>query len=192
MPLLSRRIGNSVDRRPSIEVLLSKDGLVSVDGRPPELLIGLEKLKDGRWRGVPFTEHSEVILGERWTGRMYGEYGDCGLEVPLLPENLRGACVNLFVPFTEEPSSSPLSCGTDRMLATLRGVLAKPGDLGGASPNGSLWEMVESLVIVRGYDDVIESMLLVRLGTLGEGASTVTFVGSTGSGEEALGTPIPK
>lgn len=78
------------------------------------------------------------------------------------------------------------------MLAILRGDFGNAGDRGGASPYANLCEPVDSFVMVRGCDEDTESMLLVRLGTVGDGASTVTFLGSTGSGDDARGTPIPK
>jgi hypothetical protein len=34
-------------------------------------------------------EYSEVIEGDLWAGCCQGEKGDCGLDMLLLPENLR-------------------------------------------------------------------------------------------------------
>lgn len=65
MLLLPCLIGSSVDGLFSYEGLLSSDGQVSVEGRPPELLMGLEKLKEGRCNCEPLIEYSEVMLGER-------------------------------------------------------------------------------------------------------------------------------
>jgi len=91
------------------------------------LLSGREKFI---LRCEPEAENSEDMEGDRGTCCTYGERGDCGLDIPLLPENLREeetACELLV-----EPSSSPLSGGTERMLCILRGDFGYAGDLGGA------------------------------------------------------------
>ena len=77
---------SSLDGRVSNEDLLSKEGRASGTGRELPLLIGLEKLV---LRCEPFIENSEVIEGDRYIGGIHGENGDCGLDTPLLPENLR-------------------------------------------------------------------------------------------------------
>lgn len=172
---------------------LSVEGLVSNDGLLPELLMGLEKFeKLGFGLGSccdPLMEYSDVIEGDLCTGCIQGEKGDCGLETPLLPENLRDedmACE----PLVDCPSSSPLSGGTDRMLWKLRGDFGYRGDCGGARPRSEVRErcdLCEPFVMVLGCVEIV-SMLFVKLGkAFGEGACTLTILGSTGSGEEALG-----
>ena len=87
--------------------------------------------------------------GDRCIGCMYGENGDCGLDKPLLPENLRDhdtACE----PLVDPESSSPLSCRTDRMLWKLCGERGYAGDLGGARPLSERSDRVEPLVSVLG------------------------------------------
>lgn len=159
------RCGN---RCRSSDDLLSKDGLVSNEGRLPELLMGLEKLAVGLGNCCdPFIEYSEVIEGDLWTGCIHGENGDCGLE-PLLPENLRDedtCCEPLF----DAASSWSLSGGTDLMLWKLRGDLGNRGDCGTASPRSDFCErcdLCDSFVIVLGWLLCVatESMLFVKLG----------------------------
>ena len=98
--------------------------------------------------------------GDRCIGGIHGENGDCGRDIPLLPENLRDedtACEPLVY-----ASSSPLSGGTDRILCILRGDLGKAGDLGGAR---DLFDFEDPLVRVRCcVVDCTESTLFVKLG----------------------------
>lgn len=137
----------SNDGRLSMEGLASRDGLasneglVSNEGLLPELLIGLEKFEKlgaGRCSCCdPLMEYSEVIDGDLCIGCIHGENGDCGLDTPLLPENLRDedkACE----PLVDWPSSSPLSGGTERILWKLRGDFGYRGDCGGARPRSEV------------------------------------------------------
>lgn len=76
----------------------------------------------------------------------------------------------------------------------LRGDLVYAGDLGGRSPRSDRkdrWDLEEPFVRVLGCHEPTESTLLVKLGSIGEGASTLSSA-STGSGEDALGIPKPK
>ncbi len=80
------------------------------------------------------------------------------------------------------------------MPCKLRGDLGLPGDFGGYNPRSDRserWECVDPSVNVLGWDDCTESILLVKLGSKGDGASTFSL-GSTGSGEEARGALTPK
>ena len=150
------RCGTSPDGRVSNEEWLSKDGRSSGIGRELPLLRGREKFV---LRCDPFIENSDVIEGERCTDGIQGENGDCGRDMPLLPENLRDDDTALE-PLVET-SSSPESCGTERMLCILRGDFGNAGDLGGAR---DLFDRVDPSVSVRGCVDCTESTLLVRLG----------------------------
>jgi hypothetical protein len=126
--------------------------------------------------------------GDRCIAGIHGENGDCGLDIPLLPEHFRDEDTALE-PFVEI-SSSPLSGGTDRMLCMLRGDLGNAGDLGGAR---ALVDLVDPFVSVRGCVDCTESMLFVKLGMFkGDAAWTLIILWSTGSGEVARGTFRPK
>lgn len=160
--------GSSVDGRVSKDDLLSKLGRESGTGRELPLLKGLEKLV---LRCDPFIENSEVIEGDLCMGGIHGEKGDCGLDMPLLPENLRDedtACEPLVY-----TSSSPLSGGTDLMLCILRGDLGNAGDLGGANDR---FDLEDPFVRVRGcVVDCTESTLFVKLGIFrGDAACTFT------------------
>ena len=108
----------------------------------------------------------------------------------LLLENFRDTEGGAGAPPYCEPSSSPLSCRTALIPGALRGDFGNAGDLGLNRPPLSdlndRCEVVEPSVIVRGWVEGRESTLCVRLGTIGEGASTLSF-GSTGSGDAALG-----
>ena len=111
--------------------------------------------------------------------------------MPLLLENFRDE-ETAREPLIE--SSSPLSSGTERMLWMLLGDFGKAGDLGGRS---DLCERFEPLVSVRCCvgvcADCMDSTLLVRLGMfIGDAACTLTSLRSTGSGDDALGTAMPK
>ena len=159
------RCGISSEGRVSKEEWLSNDGRASGMGLELPLLRGREKfvlLCD------PFIENSDVIEGDRCIDGIHGEKGDCGLDMPLLPENLRDEDTALE-PLVET-SSSPESGGTDRMLCILRGDFGKAGDLGGAR---DLFDRVDPSVSVRGCVDCTESTLLVKLGMFnGEAACT--------------------
>lgn len=136
----------------------------------------------------PLIEYSEVIDGDRWIGCTNGEKGDCGRDILLLPENFLDEDT-AYEPFTDA-SSSPLSGGTDRMLCMLLGDLGNAGDRGGASER---CDLVDPFVKVRGCVDCTESTLFVKLGIpIGDAACTLIILGSTGSGEEALGAAMPK
>lgn len=63
---------------------------VSHGRRRLALLSGREKLKDGRGREGAIVEYSELIDGDRGIAGMYGDMGECGIDVPLLEESLRG------------------------------------------------------------------------------------------------------
>lgn len=153
--------------------------LFSAPGRASELPRGLEKLNDGRGRSEA-TEYSDRADGDRETGSNSG---------------LKGARIFLLDgPTSSEPDGLPLSSSalsmTDLMLAILRADRGCTGDRGGARLFSCL--LVDSLVLVRGCEDWIESMLLVRLGKAGEASSVLMFLESKGSGEEERGTFMPK
>ena len=108
--------------------------------------------------------------------------------MPLLPEKFRDddtAC-ELFT----EPSSTSLSGATERTLCILLGDFGYAGDFGGRRDFSGRWD---SSVSVLGCVDCTESILFVKLGIVdGDGACTLTIFGSTGSGDDARGTPMPK
>jgi hypothetical protein len=152
--------------------------LFSAPGRASELPRGLEKLKDGRGKSEA-TEYSDKADGERDTDGVSG---------------LKGARIFLDGPTSSDPDGLPLSSSalsmTDLILAILRADRGCTGDRGGARLLSCLLE--DSLVMVRGCDDWIESILLVRLGKAGEASSFFTFLESNGSGDEERGTFMPK
>lgn len=162
----------SMARRVSTVRLFSAPGLAS------ELPRGLEKLKDGRGNSED-TEYSDRFDGERETGSISG---------------LNGARILLDGPTSSAADGLPLSSSalsmTDLMLAILRADLGCAGDRGGAKLLSCLLE--DSLVKVRGCEDCIESILLVRLGNAGEASSFLRFLESNGSGDEERGTFMPK
>jgi hypothetical protein len=77
--------------------------------------MGREKLKGGRTRREPPMEYSEFRDGERawvWTN---GGIGDCGMDTPLLDDNVL-CWENDEAPVDALRSSSELFPGTDRIL----------------------------------------------------------------------------
>ena len=55
-----------------------------------DLLIGREKLKEGLGSWAPLLEVSELKDGERGGGRNAEDMGECGIDMALLEESLRG------------------------------------------------------------------------------------------------------
>lgn len=116
--------------------------------------------------------------------------------MPLLPENLREE--ERGWELLTDPSSSPLSGGTERILCILLGDLGKAGDLGGARDRCDLVDPLVNVRLCAGAwvgvcANWIDSTLLVRLGMfVGVAACTLTVLLSTGSGDIALGRPMAK
>ena len=164
----------------------SYDGRLSKASFIPELLRGLEKLNDGRG-SASLTESSDMAEGEREQGSACGLSGEWGLDMAPVLDDFLTPSNPVILPL----SSSALSM-TDLMLATLRADLGCSGDTGGASPRWYGFERLDSFVKVRGCDDPIESILLVRLGRAGDMPSPLLSCESNGSGDEERGTWMPK